>query len=55
MVDVVTLGESLLAFRVAGPLAVGAEARFSFAGAESNVAVGLAAGACGGLRGRRRR
>ena len=55
MVDVVTLGESLLAFRVAGPLAVGAEARFSFAGAESNVAVGLArlghAVACAGAVG----
>ena len=55
MVDVVTLGETLLAFRVAGPLAVGAEARFSFAGAESNVAVGLArlghAVACAGAVG----
>jgi 2-dehydro-3-deoxygluconokinase len=39
--DVLTIGETLLAIRTAGPLAVGGAARVSVAGAESNVAIGL--------------
>ncbi|MFF5106405.1 sugar kinase [Streptomyces sp. NPDC000134] len=40
--DVLTFGETMLAARLPGPLAVGAEARTTIAGAESNVAIGLA-------------
>ncbi|MBM7785168.1 sugar kinase [Tenggerimyces flavus] len=44
MADVVTLGETmaLVAATGTGPFAVGSPARISFAGAESNVAIGLA-------------
>jgi 2-dehydro-3-deoxygluconokinase len=44
MTDLVTIGESLGLFRAdgIGPLAPGASSTFSFAGAESNVAIGLA-------------
>ena len=42
MVDVVTVGETMASFRAAGPLRLGGEARLSVAGAESNVAIGLA-------------
>lgn len=41
-VDVLTFGETMLAAQLPGPLAVGAEARTTIAGAESNVAIGLA-------------
>ncbi|MBM7440553.1 sugar kinase [Streptomyces sp. HB132] len=40
-VDVLTFGETMLAVQLPGPLAVGAQARTTVAGAESNVAVGL--------------
>ena len=42
--DVVTVGESLglVMGEPASPLRAGSSARFSFAGAESNVAIGLA-------------
>jgi len=40
--DVVTLGETMAAIRVAGPLRLGGPATLSIAGAESNVAIGLA-------------
>ncbi len=40
--DVLTFGETMLAAQLPGPLAVGAEARTTIAGAESNVAIGLA-------------
>ncbi|GAA4812499.1 sugar kinase [Streptomyces ziwulingensis] len=40
-VDVLTFGETMLATQLPGPLAVGAPARTTIAGAESNVAVGL--------------
>lgn len=42
MTEVATLGEALLAFRFAEPARIGSYAKFTFAGAESNVAVGLA-------------
>ncbi|WP_165984277.1 sugar kinase [Streptomyces sp. YIM 98790] len=41
-VDVLTFGETMLAVQLPGPLAVGADARTTVAGAESNVAIGLA-------------
>ncbi|CAM5339738.1 Sugar kinase OS=Streptomyces tendae OX=1932 GN=F3L20_19685 PE=3 SV=1 [Streptomyces tendae] len=40
--DVLTFGETMLAAQLPGPLAIGAEARTTIAGAESNVAIGLA-------------
>lgn len=40
--DVLTFGETMLAVHLPGPLAIGAEARTTIAGAESNVAIGLA-------------
>jgi 2-dehydro-3-deoxygluconokinase len=40
-VDVVTLGETMAAFRAATPLRLGGSVRLSIAGAESNVAIGL--------------
>lgn len=40
--DVLTFGETMLAVRLAGPLACGGDAVTAIAGAESNVAVGLA-------------
>ncbi|MER7190593.1 sugar kinase [Streptomyces flaveolus] len=40
--DVLTFGETMLAAQLPGPLAVGAQARTTVAGAESNVAIGLA-------------
>ncbi|UWP86365.1 sugar kinase [Dactylosporangium fulvum] len=42
MTDVVTLGETMAAFRMAGPLRLGGAAHLSVAGAESTVAIGLA-------------
>jgi len=42
MSDVVTFGETMAAIRVAGPLRLGGPATLSIAGAESNVAIGLA-------------
>ena len=42
MTDVVTFGETMAAIRVAGPLRLGGPATLSIAGAESNVAIGLA-------------
>ncbi|MFE3515246.1 sugar kinase [Streptomyces sp. NPDC059166] len=41
-VDVLTFGETMLATQLPGPLTVGAQARTTLAGAESNVAIGLA-------------
>lgn len=41
-VDVLTLGETMAAFRLTGPLRLGGTAQLSIAGAESNVAIGLA-------------
>ncbi|GGW53862.1 sugar kinase [Streptomyces griseoloalbus] len=41
-VDVLTFGETMLAAQLPGPLSVGAPARTTIAGAESNVAIGLA-------------
>ncbi|MFG2427286.1 sugar kinase [Streptomyces sp. NPDC048590] len=41
-VDVLTFGETMLAAQLPGPLTVGAQARTTLAGAESNVAIGLA-------------
>ncbi|MFB4420804.1 sugar kinase [Streptomyces sp. QL37] len=40
--DVLTFGETMLAAQLPGPLTVNAEARTTIAGAESNVAIGLA-------------
>lgn len=40
--DVLTFGETMLSFQHIGPLAAGAHPRVTVAGAESNVAVGLA-------------
>lgn len=40
--DVVTIGETMAAFRATGPLRLGGQAGLSIAGAESNVAIGLA-------------
>ncbi|MFF0793514.1 sugar kinase [Streptomyces spiralis] len=40
--DVLTFGETMLSLQTAGPVAVGAPARTTLAGAESNVAIGLA-------------
>jgi 2-dehydro-3-deoxygluconokinase len=40
-VDVVTLGETMAAFRAATPLRLGGSVRLSIAGAESTVAIGL--------------
>jgi 2-dehydro-3-deoxygluconokinase len=40
--DVVTVGETMAAFRLGGPLRLGGPASLSIAGAESNVAIGLA-------------
>lgn len=40
-VDVVTLGETMAAFRAAAPLRLGGTVGLSIAGAESNVAIGL--------------
>ncbi|MFI6693475.1 sugar kinase [Streptomyces sp. NPDC050433] len=40
--DVVTLGETMAVLRAGGPLRLGGDLRLSVAGAESNVAVGLA-------------
>ncbi|MFI6102110.1 sugar kinase [Lentzea sp. NPDC051213] len=42
MTDVLTLGETMGAFRVAGPFRLGGAAELTVAGAESNVAIGLA-------------
>lgn len=42
MTDVVTFGESMAALRASGPLRLGGTMRLSVAGAESNVAIGLA-------------
>lgn len=42
MIDVLTLGETMAAFRVGGPLRLGGTAQLSVAGAESTVAIGLA-------------
>lgn len=42
MTDVVTFGESMAAFRGDGPLRLGGTMQLSVAGAESNVAIGLA-------------
>ncbi|MET8352058.1 sugar kinase [Micromonospora sp. NPDC005206] len=41
-VDLLTFGESLVSLRAAGPLAVGGALTMHLAGAESNVAIGLA-------------
>ncbi|MBB0230975.1 sugar kinase, partial [Streptomyces calidiresistens] len=41
-VDVLTFGETMLCVHTPGSLTVGAGARVTVAGAESNVAVGLA-------------
>ncbi|PWR06505.1 sugar kinase [Micromonospora acroterricola] len=41
-VDLLTVGESLVSLRAAGPLAVGGALTMHVAGAESNVAIGLA-------------
>lgn len=41
-VDVLTFGETMLAAQLPGALAIGAQARTTVAGAESNVAIGLA-------------
>jgi 2-dehydro-3-deoxygluconokinase len=41
MTDVLTLGETMAAFRMAGPLRLGGPAHLSIAGAESTVAIGL--------------
>ncbi|WP_277336024.1 sugar kinase [Streptomyces sp. JH34] len=41
-VDVLTFGETMLAAQLPGSLAVGAQARTTVAGAESNVAIGVA-------------
>jgi len=41
-VDVLTFGETMLSVQVDGPLTAGGQARTAVAGAESNVAVGLA-------------
>lgn len=41
-VDAVTVGETMASFRAAGPLRLGGTAMLSIAGAESNVAIGLA-------------
>jgi 2-dehydro-3-deoxygluconokinase len=41
-VDVLTLGETMAALRSGGPLRLGGDLRLSVAGAESNVAIGLA-------------
>lgn len=40
--DVVTIGETMAALRAGGPLRLGGSVRLSVAGAESNVAIGLA-------------
>jgi 2-dehydro-3-deoxygluconokinase len=40
--DVLTFGESMVSFRSAGPLAAGGSVSMHLAGAESNVAIGLA-------------
>jgi 2-dehydro-3-deoxygluconokinase len=40
--DVVTLGETMAAIRTDGPIRLGGTARWSIAGSESNVAIGLA-------------
>jgi 2-dehydro-3-deoxygluconokinase len=40
--DLLTLGETMAAFRTTGPLRLGGTARISVAGSESNVAIGLA-------------
>ncbi|GIF96767.1 sugar kinase [Catellatospora citrea] len=42
MTDVLTLGETMAAFRMAGPLRLGGPAHLSVAGSESTVAIGLA-------------
>ncbi|SFR20556.1 2-dehydro-3-deoxygluconokinase [Lentzea waywayandensis] len=42
MTDVLTLGETMGAFRAAGPFRLGGTAELTVAGAESNVAIGLA-------------
>jgi 2-dehydro-3-deoxygluconokinase len=42
MTDVLTLGETMAAFRMAGPLRLGGPAHLSIAGSESTVAIGLA-------------
>ncbi|HET7723562.1 MAG TPA: sugar kinase [Propionibacteriaceae bacterium] len=42
MIDVLTLGEALVSFRTAGPLAGAWKAEAHVAGAEANVAIGLA-------------
>lgn len=42
MTDVLTLGETMGAFRAAGPFRLGGNAELTVAGAESNVAIGLA-------------
>ncbi len=42
MIDVTTFGETMAALRGAGPLRLGGTMRLSVAGAESNVAIGLA-------------
>lgn len=42
MSSVLTLGETMAAFRMDGPLRLGGTARLSVAGAESNVSIGLA-------------
>jgi 2-dehydro-3-deoxygluconokinase len=41
-VDLLTLGETMAALRSGGPLRLGGDVRLSVAGAESNVAIGLA-------------
>lgn len=41
-VDVLTFGETMAAFRAAGPLRLGGQLSLSIAGAEANVAIGLA-------------
>jgi len=41
MTDLLTLGETMAAFRTAGPLRLGGAAQLSVAGAESTVAIGL--------------
>lgn len=40
--EVVTFGETMAGFRAAGPLRLGGPVQLSVAGAESNVAIGLA-------------
>lgn len=42
MTDVLTLGETMGAFRAAGPFRLGGTAELTIAGAESNVAIGVA-------------